>query len=97
LQEYYEQHKQHVVLENGQTVTISAQGRQEPMPKQQHVDEYGQEEEQQQPTEVEEFSYYDPVQKIRFSFHPITLEAKIEQEGYDIAAEQFSQDIISLR
>ena len=30
---------------------------------------------------VEEFVYFDPVHKVRFSFHPVTLEAKVEQEG----------------
>jgi hypothetical protein len=32
---------------------------------------------------VEEFVYYDPVKKVKFSFHPITLEAKIEEQGVD--------------
>ena len=48
LQEYYEQHRQHVTLDNGQTVTITPQGRQESMPKQQQTNEYGQEDDQQQ-------------------------------------------------
>jgi hypothetical protein len=29
-------------------------------------------------SEIEEFVYIDPVQKIKFTFHPVTLEAKIE-------------------
>jgi hypothetical protein len=27
--------------------------------------------------------YYDPVKKVKFSVHPITLEAKIEEQGVD--------------
>ena len=32
---------------------------------------------------VEEYLYYDPVRKMKFSFHPLTLEAKIEEENFD--------------
>jgi len=35
-------------------------------------------------SEVEDFVYYDPVQKIKFSFNPLTLEAKVEEEQVDL-------------
>ena len=40
-------------------------------------------EEIQQVQHVEEFVYYDTVRKVKFSFNPITLEAKIEEENVD--------------
>jgi hypothetical protein len=35
------------------------------------------------------------VRKIKFSFHPVTLEAKIEEENADIQG--FSEELITLR
>jgi hypothetical protein len=32
---------------------------------------------------VEEFVYYDPNKKLKFSFDPVTLEARIEEENVD--------------
>ena len=58
-------------------------------------DEYGAEKEQiEEPVEevyqqaqtqevVEEFVYYDPNKKLKFSFDPVTLEARIEEENVD--------------
>jgi hypothetical protein len=46
---------------------------------------------------VEEFVYYDPVKKVRFSFHPVTLEARIEEEGVDLEAQNLPHNIVSLR
>ena len=37
----------------------------------------------QQEQVVEEFVYYDPVKKVKFSFDPITLEARIEEDNFD--------------
>jgi len=42
---------------------------------------------------VEEFYYYDPVKKAKFSFHPITLEAKIEEENVDIEASALPSNV----
>ena len=36
------------------------------------------EEEQEKQYEVEEFVYYDPILKVKFSFHPVTLDVKVE-------------------
>ncbi len=47
--------------------------------------------------EVEEFVYYDPIQKLKFSFHPVTLDAKIEEEGVDLEANSVSQSLLQLR
>jgi hypothetical protein len=46
---------------------------------------------------VEEFVYYDPVKKIKFSFHPITLEAKIEEQGVDYESGSLPSNIVELR
>lgn len=51
--------------------------------------------EQQQ--SVEEFVYYDPVQRIKFSFDPITLEAKIEEENVDWESSTLDASVNSLR
>ena len=32
---------------------------------------------------MEEFVYYDPAKKVKFSFHPVTLEARIEEQDVD--------------
>ena len=48
-------------------------------------------------TEVEEFVYFDPVKKIKFSLNPLTMEGKIEESGTDILPEGLSGKIIQLR
>lgn len=32
---------------------------------------------------IEEFVYYDPNKKLKFSFNPVTLEARVEEENVD--------------
>lgn len=51
--------------------------------KQEDAQEEVHEEQVQQQEVVEEFVYYDPVRKLKFSFDPITLEARIEEENAD--------------
>ena len=71
-------------------------------------DEYGaekQEEQQEEPAaeeapqvqHVEEFVYYDPVRKVKFSFNPITLEAKIEEENVDWETQYLQPNVTQLR
>ncbi|CDW79564.1 f-actin capping protein alpha subunit [Stylonychia lemnae] len=60
-------------------------------------EEQFQEEQYQQEQIVEEFVYYDPVKKAKFSFHPITLEAKIEEESVDLEASSLPSNIVQLR
>ncbi len=70
-------------------------------------DEYGAEkvEEVQQEPEpvveqqqsVEEFVYYDPVQLVKFSFDPITLEAKVEEEYVDSVSSKLDSSVNALR
>jgi hypothetical protein len=63
-----------------------AEAKPQPEEVQQEVEEPVQEEQPpavQTVEQVEEFVYYDPVKKVKFSFDPITLEAKIEEENVD--------------
>lgn len=46
---------------------------------------------------MEEFVYYDPVRKIRFSFHPVTLDSKIEEENVDYEVNSCSHSVVQLR
>jgi hypothetical protein len=46
---------------------------------------------------VEDFVYYDPVMKMKFSFNPLTLEAKIEEQSTDIEASSLPNQVVSLR
>lgn len=46
---------------------------------------------------VEEFVYYDPVKKIKFSFDPITLKAQVEQENVDWESSTLAADVVQLR
>ena len=66
---------------------------------QEYTDEEGnvQSYEQTQVLEVEEFVYYDPIQKIKFSFHPVTLEGRIEEEAFDWQAQSCSPDLVQIR
>jgi hypothetical protein len=48
----------------------------------------------QQQQVVEEFVYYDPVKKIKFSFDPITLEARIEEENVDWETQYLASDVV---
>jgi len=43
---------------------------------------------------VEDFVYYDPVRKIKFSFNPLTLEAKVEEHGADLEASKVSNTVL---
>jgi hypothetical protein len=58
------------------------------------------EEPQPQYTQVEvreDFVYYDPVKKLKFSFDPIILEAKIEEENVDWETQFLEPSVVSLR
>ena len=75
----------------------------EAQPKQEVVEEV-QEEEQvveetvvQQVQVVEEFVYYDPVKKVKFSFDPITLEARIEEDNFDWETQTLAHNVVQLR
>lgn len=46
---------------------------------------------------VEEFVYYDPVKKVKFSFDPITLEARLEEENVDWETATLNSDVVHLR
>ena len=46
---------------------------------------------------VEDFVYYDPVKKVKFSFNPLTLEARIEEEGVDWETQYLAHNVVSLR
>jgi hypothetical protein len=39
--------------------------------------------------------YYDPVKKVRFSFHPVTLESKVQES--DISESHLDSSVIQLR
>ena len=43
---------------------------------------------------IEEFVYYDPAKKIKFSFHPITLEAKLEETNVDLEASTVPANVL---
>jgi F-actin capping protein alpha subunit len=47
--------------------------------------------------QVEEFVYYDPVKKLKFSFDPHTLEAKVEEENVDWESQYLASPIVQLR
>ena len=47
--------------------------------------------------QVEEFVYYDPVKKLKFSFNPITLEARVEEEQVDWETQYLPHNVVSLR
>jgi hypothetical protein len=65
----------------------------------QQQQEYEQPVEQSAPVveSVEEFVYYDPVKKVKFSFDPLTLEARIEEENVDWETVTLSPDVVQLR
>jgi hypothetical protein len=46
---------------------------------------------------VEEFVYYDPNKKLKFSFDPVTLEARIEQEDVDWESQYLSPNVVQMR
>jgi len=46
---------------------------------------------------VEEFVYYDPVKKLKFSFDPITFEAKIEEKNVDWESSTLDPSTVQLR
>lgn len=46
---------------------------------------------------MEDFVYYDPVKKLKFSFDPITLEARVEQENVDWESTTLAADVVQLR
>ena len=46
---------------------------------------------------VEEFVYYDPARKIEFSFNPVTLEGKIEEENVDWESQYLEPVTVQLR
>lgn len=46
---------------------------------------------------MEEFVYYDPVKKIKFSFDPITLEARVEEENVDWETQYLAPNVVQLR
>jgi hypothetical protein len=46
---------------------------------------------------TEEFVYYDPVKKLKFSFDPITLEARVEEENVDWETQFLPADTVQLR
>ena len=52
---------------------------------------------EQQVQSVAEFVYYDPAKKVKFSFHPITLEARIEEENVDLESGSLPAQIVQLR
>jgi hypothetical protein len=74
-------------------------------------DEYGAEKQEEQPEEqppveeqppqtqevVEEFVYYDPNKKLKFSFNPVTLEARIEEENVDWETQYLPTNVVQLR
>lgn len=75
-------------------------------------DEYGAEKqpEEEQPVEeapveqppaqqevVEEFVYYDPNKKLKFSFDPVTLEARIEEENVDWETQYLPANVVQMR
>jgi len=45
----------------------------------------------------EDFVYHDPVKKLKFSFNPITLEAKVEEENVDWETQFLAPEVVSLR
>lgn len=51
----------------------------------------------QQEQTVEEFVYYDPVKKIKFSFDPISLEARVEEENVDWETQTLDSSTVQLR
>lgn len=51
----------------------------------------------QQEAVTEEFVYYDPVKKVKFSFNPITYEARLEEENVDWETQYLSADVVQLR
>lgn len=55
----------------------------EPVEEPEPVEEVYQQQAQQTQEVVEEFVYYDPNKKLKFSFDPVTLEARIEEENVD--------------
>jgi len=41
--------------------------------------------------------YYDPVKKLKFSFDPFTLEARVEQENVDWETVTLESNVVQLR
>ena len=41
--------------------------------------------------------YYDPVKKLKFSFDPITLEARVEEENVDWETQFLPAETVQLR
>jgi capping protein alpha len=46
---------------------------------------------------VEEFVYYDPNKKLKFSFDPVSLEARIEEENVDWETQYLPANVVSMR
>jgi hypothetical protein len=89
LREYYEAHLQQIVC-GDKKLLVDGQGR---LPTIERTQVFEQEVEgedgQMQTVEnvqvvgVEEFVYYDSLHKLKFYFHPVTMEVRIEEEGID--------------
>jgi hypothetical protein len=93
VRDYFEQHMQHIKLEDGSHVMVTKEGRSVTNDQPAAV-----EGEEQAPAEEKpkEFTYIDRGRNIKFTFNPITLEARIEQtdvyaeEEYQVSEEYFN-------
>ena len=81
LREYYESHRIQIKLPDDRIVMVNEMWRQNPIqPSEENPDQ-----------EPEEFVYFDAKHNVKFSFNPITLEAKDHGDQNDFP-EQLDQD-----
>lgn len=99
VRDYFENHMQHIKLEDGTHVLVTKEGRSESNEQPQPPVEG---EEGEQPVQAEEkpreFTYIDRGRNIKFTFNPITLEARVEQtEVYAEEEYQVSEEFFNLK
>lgn len=99
IRDYFEQHMQHIKLDDGSHVLVTKEGRAvsndvAPAPVE------GEEGEEPAPVadKPKEFTYLDRGKNVKFTFNPITLEARVEQtEVYADEEYQVSEEFFNLK
>lgn len=97
VRDYFENHMQHIKLEDGTHVLVTKEGR-SVTNDQPEAPAEGEEEQPAQQEKPKEFTYIDRGRNIKFTFNPITLEARVEQtEVYADEEYQVSEDFFNLK
>jgi hypothetical protein len=98
IRDYFENHMQHIKLEDGTVVIVTKEGRSvsDVVPEVPQVEEG--EEPQPAPEKPKEFTYIDRSKNVKFTFNPLTMEARVESnEAYAEEEYQVAENFFNLK